>query len=215
MVSKAYTCRLPHGGALVGKEDSILLTSLSPEERIKAAYARGREAAQILRGELSCWDRQPPDLLHLACDSSEEPFYTTSLHKYFDSVKTGPGGSWDPASVSHGFASISKGEAFCRGAGLSGLPRKADLPGGMADRRESGRILQAVLCLRRALLPMLHCQGGGRRRDDHACLRAPSNLPPWKPLPTGHDGALGPWKLVSVAAIVRGRELKRSLTCLW
>ena len=116
---------------LLSRRIRSALQGLSPEERIRTAYRRGREAAQILRGEITCYKNSGIDsrrtvYVVLSCDSVADPFYTTSLTKYLSAVRTGPGGTWDPASVSHGFASITEAEAFCRGAGLRSLPLKLD-----------------------------------------------------------------------------------------
>ena len=102
------------------------LTSLrlgSGEERVRTAYQLGREAAAIpsRRGFLLHFDGDlgAAHLLRgLVRDRLERGRSTSANY-----VKTGPGGSWDFEAVSHGVVSQAEAEAFCRVAGLGGLPR--------------------------------------------------------------------------------------------
>ena len=103
----------------------------SGEDRVKAAYQKGREAASIIRGEIDCYISDTTSsrrvcYVVLLAEGIEEPFVTFNRSVYFKYVKTGPGGTWNPESVSHGFASQAEAEAYCFGAGLHGLPRRRD-----------------------------------------------------------------------------------------
>ncbi|CAE7560174.1 SUF4 [Symbiodinium sp. CCMP2592] len=85
----------------------------SPEGRIRLAYQLGREAARIFTGERRCFESASISsrrtvYVILAGDLVERPFFTHSADIYFKTVK--PHGEFDPASISHGFASISEAE---------------------------------------------------------------------------------------------------------
>ena len=101
------------------------------EDRIRVAYLRGREAAAIARGEQEGFRSDSQGgrrvcYVVLLCEETPEPFITFSRAAYFRAVHTGPGGSCNPDSISHGFASRAEAQAFCLGAGLGGLPRRRD-----------------------------------------------------------------------------------------
>ena len=111
---------------LLGTHLRAPLGGHSPESHIRLAYQLGREAARIYTGERRCFESASISsrrtvYVILAGDLVERPFFTHSTEVYFRTVK--PRGGFDPASISHGFASISEAEAFCLGAGLPGLPR--------------------------------------------------------------------------------------------
>ena len=99
---------------------------LNPTERIRAAYARGRD--KLLRhysGE-PCTGRRVVYVV-LATASEEAPFITSSANYYFAAVKTGPGLTWGPESVSHGWLGGSRGLllwCLLLWCGLDGLPRQ-------------------------------------------------------------------------------------------
>ena len=103
----------------------------SGEERVRRAYLKGREAATIVRGEAECYTSDTSTTRRicyvvLLAEGVNEPFVTFNRSVCFNYVKTGPGGTWNPDSVSHGFASQAEAEAYCFGAGLLGLPRRRD-----------------------------------------------------------------------------------------
>ena len=107
------------------------LSGSSPTERITSAYLRGREAAAIVRGDRTCYSSESVPgrrvcYVVLFCGGCSEPFITFSKNVYFAYVKTGAGATWDPEAVSHGFATQAEAEAYCRGAGLEGLPQQRD-----------------------------------------------------------------------------------------
>ena len=77
---------------------------------MRAAYLEGQEAAAILRGEADYYSSDSATTRRacyvvLLAEGVDEPFVTFSRSVYFKYVKTGPGGTWNPDSVSHGFAS--------------------------------------------------------------------------------------------------------------
>ena len=136
---KAGAFRQPHPAAAAPAEcpDSVLKLArqlratyqgCSLEERIRNAYLLGPKGAAIVRGDRSCFETSSNEgrkvvYVILAADSISEPVHTTSLIKYLELVKTGPGKTFDPTSVSRGFPSLVEAEAFARGAGLDGLSR--------------------------------------------------------------------------------------------
>lgn len=101
---------------------------LSGIERIELAFARGQQALSILQGELYNFVGQRCALRNrcyvvIRSATVEEPFFTLSLARHQEAVRTEPDGSIGRLSVSHGFPSQLEAEAFCFGAGLAGLPR--------------------------------------------------------------------------------------------
>lgn len=93
-------------------------------ERISWAYQRGRQAAQIRRGELASYYGPRAALRNrcyvvLAGSSLPEPFFTWDYSTYIGVAK--PGGEWDRESISHAFPSEAEATAYCLGAGLPAL----------------------------------------------------------------------------------------------
>lgn len=101
----------------------------SGERRVRLAYQRGIEAARIYRGELGYFITARTRAVAtiyvvLRCEHLTDPFVTCSYRTYFQHVRTGPNRSFWRDSIPHSFGSELEAVAFCRGAGLSGLPQR-------------------------------------------------------------------------------------------
>ncbi len=99
---------------------------LSAVDRISLAYNRGQQARLIRVGSLRYFEGARCNLTNrcyvvLAGDLVNQPFYTWNLTLHQRSVRTGPGGVFSRAAISHGFNSEAEATAFCLGAGLPGL----------------------------------------------------------------------------------------------
>ena len=99
---------------------------LSGIERIKLAYGRGRQAAQIYRGEVFNFSGSRCTLRNrcyvvLRARHHQVPFFTWTLGTHQTAVRPPPG-DFDHQAISHGFASQAEARAFCLGAGLRDLP---------------------------------------------------------------------------------------------
>lgn len=118
----SVTCLARHLRGTVNGQD--------PLQRIESAYALGREAQLIYAGDEQYFTARPRTrkacYVVLCGRNVDEPFYTTSAYLYSATVQTEAGRNFDPTSISHGFGSIAEAEAFCRGAGLQGLPTRRD-----------------------------------------------------------------------------------------
>ena len=105
------------------------VNGFGPNERIRRAFSVGLEAAVRVRGDrgyfsgLQVGGRKIAYVV-LFGSAVTEPFITTDFSYYSRIVRNGPGDTWDPISVSHGFPSFAEAEAFCFGAGLRGLPHR-------------------------------------------------------------------------------------------
>lgn len=104
--------------------------SLSAVDRIALAYQRGRQAAQIRRGEIFNYWGNRCNLKNrcyivLRGGVEEEPFFTWHFPEHQRAVRTDPGGGIAQRAISHGFPSQTEALAFCLGAGLDSLPRTA------------------------------------------------------------------------------------------
>lgn len=99
-------------------------------DRIQVAYQRGRQAAEIIRGEGAYFRARRcslPNTVYVILRTgveAEQPFYTRSLALHQRKCKTGLGGRFHPQAVSHGFPTVAEATAFCFGAGLNGLPEE-------------------------------------------------------------------------------------------
>lgn len=97
----------------------------SPEARIQRAFAAGQGAGRVLRGEATYPPRAPPLQLSNSCwvvlrsPVTATPVLCRSAAEFWAQA----GGKPLPAeTVCFGLATLSEAEAFCRGAGLPGLP---------------------------------------------------------------------------------------------
>ncbi|OLQ08922.1 hypothetical protein AK812_SmicGene7498 [Symbiodinium microadriaticum] len=193
----------------------IDLPGCSLEERIRNAYLLGPKGAAIVRGDRSCFETSSNEgrkvvYVILAADSISEPVHTTSLIKYLELVKTGPGKTFDPTSVSRGFPSLVEAEAFARGAGAPeylGDWHTAEHPSGYSKLYLSYEGFSSQCFIVKAVeTGMMICvpQGGIATSVLEQAAEA------------GYEGILGPWKLISVAAVssAGGRELKKTVACL-
>lgn len=99
--------------------------TLTAGDRITVAFGRGRQGAAILRGERD-WFSGDRCTLRNRCyvvlrgGEGDPPFFTWDLATHQRAVRTGPGGTFSPNAVCHGFPSLAEAVAF---AGLPGLPR--------------------------------------------------------------------------------------------
>ncbi|CAE7362816.1 unnamed protein product, partial [Symbiodinium necroappetens] len=190
----------------------------SPSERISAAYLRGREAAAIVRGEATCYSSEGASgrrvcYIVLFCGSINEPFITFSKHVYFKYVKTGPGGTWDPESVSQGFASQSEAEAFCYGGPMTshgldylGSYHTAEAVGGYSKLWFSrGGICSQAFVVKAIPAGFILCLPQGAINDEELEQATDEQ----------YTGNLGPWTQVNIIAVgTIGRELKKTVPCL-
>ncbi|CAE7945305.1 Abhd17b, partial [Symbiodinium sp. KB8] len=186
-------------------------------------------AAAIVRGEVTCyssdgtWGRRVCYIV-LFCGSINEPFITFSKHVYFKYVKTGPGGTWDPESVSHGFASQSEAEAFCYVRGGPGGPSSAEGPmtshgldylgschtaeavGGYSKLWFSrGGICSQAFVVKAIPAGFILCLPQGAINDEELEQATDEQ----------YTGNLGPWTQVNIIAVgTSGRELKKTVPCL-
>lgn len=100
--------------------------SLSGKERLELAYARGKQASAICRGEIGAFAGERCYLKNRCYvvffkDEPERSFFTWSYSTYSAEVGVAEG-PFDPNTVSHGFASKTEAFAFSLGAGFSDLP---------------------------------------------------------------------------------------------
>ena len=77
----------------------------SGEERVTAAYRKGREAAVIIRGEVECYASDTVTARGSPCRVHPQALRYFQLQRVLQLRQIGPGGTWNPDSVSHGFAS--------------------------------------------------------------------------------------------------------------
>lgn len=102
------------------------ISARSSPTRIQLAFDRGSQARLIRVGSLRYFHGDRCELANrcyvvLAGDFVDEPFFTWNLALHQRSVRTGPGGVFSRAAISHGFNSEAEARAFCLGAGLPGL----------------------------------------------------------------------------------------------
>ena len=100
--------------------------SLSGKERLELAFARGRQAAAIARGEIGAFTGDRCSLKNrcyivLSWGQPDRSFFTWNYPTYIAAVETSNGG-FDSSTVSHGFASRSEAFGFAVGAGFRELP---------------------------------------------------------------------------------------------
>ena len=102
--------------------------TLTAGDRIILAFARGQQGAAIIRGERDWFSGERCTLRNrcyvvLRGGEGDLPFFTWDLATHQRAVRTGPGGTFSPDAVCHGFPSLAEAVAFSLGAGLPALPR--------------------------------------------------------------------------------------------
>ncbi|CAE7640549.1 unnamed protein product [Symbiodinium sp. CCMP2592] len=186
----------------------------SPADRIAGAYRRGREAAAIVRGESTCYRSDSIGgrkvcYVVLFCGGADEPFITFNKHVYFQYVKTGPGGSWDPEAVSHGFATqrlASKAGSMTASPEYLGTYLTAEAIAGYSKLWYTrGEICSQAFVVKAIPAEFILCLPQGGISDEELAQATADE----------YNGSLGPWTQVNITAVgASGRELKSTIPCL-
>lgn len=92
-------------------------------ERILGAYLRGRQAAEIKRGERGSFAGYRAPLRNrcyvvLWAPQTADPFITWDYPVYLRAVRNSDDSGFALNSISHAFPSLAEATAFCLGAGL-------------------------------------------------------------------------------------------------